>query len=360
MEKAKNRGTVLVFVILLLGGMLLHLLLPDQEISRSERRRLAQAPEASGEALLSGQYAQDLEDYLLDQFPGRESLRTLKAVWTYYVLGQQDNNGVYLSQGTAAKLDSELDPVQVQRFVDKMNEIHELHLSDSTVYCAVIPDKNYYLDCPKLDYNALLETVETGLPWADHIDLTGSLTLADYYATDSHWRQERLDRVAGTLSQSMNLDLPSLEAYDRQTLSGFRGVYYGQSALPLPPEDLVYLENDATQAAVVTGPELKGEQTVYDPARFAGLDGYDVFLHGAQAVLTLENPLAETDRELIVFRDSYGSSLTPLLLSGCKTVTLVDIRYVSAANLGKFVDFHGQDVLLLYSTTVINSAGILR
>ena len=28
------------------------------------------------------------------------------------------------------------------------------------------------------------------------------------------------------------------------------------------------------------------------------MDGYDVFLHGAQAVLTVENPLAETDREL--------------------------------------------------------------
>lgn len=360
MEKIKQRGTVLVFAVLLLGGMVLHLLLPDGDISRSERRRLAQRPDLTGEALLSGQYAQNLEDYLLDQFPGREGLRTLKAVWTYYVLGQQDNNGVYLSYGTAAKLDSELDPVQVQRFVDKMNEIHQMYLSDSTVYCAVVPDKNYYLHCPKLDYDALFAAVENGLPWANHIDLTGSLTAADYYATDSHWRQERLDRVVPTLSQAMDLDLPLLETYDRQTLSGFQGVYYGQSALPLPPEDLIYLENDATRAATVTGPELNGTQAVYDPARFAGLDGYDVFLHGAQAVLTVENPLAETDRELIVFRDSYGSSLTPLLLSGYRTVTLVDIRYVSAANLDKFVDFHGQDVLLLYSTTVINSAGILR
>ena len=360
MDNVKTHGTLLVFALLLAGGLILHLLLPDQELSRSERRRLAQAPEVTGEALLSGQYAQDLEEYLLDQFPGREGLRTLKAVWTYYILGQQDNNGVYLSQGTAAKLDSKLDAVQVQLFVDRMNEIYEAYLLDSTVYCAVIPDKNYYLDCPKLDYDGLFAEVEAGLPWAEHIDLTGSLTAADYYATDSHWRQERLDRVADTLARVMELDLPSLETYDKQTLSGFRGVYYGQSALPLPPEDLVYLENDATRAAIVTGPELKGAQAVYDPARFDGMDGYDVFLHGAQAVLTVENPLAETDRELILFRDSFAGSLTPLLLSTYRTVTLVDTRYVSASNLDRFVDFHGQDVLLLYSTTLINSAGILR
>ena len=90
------------------------------------------------------------------------------------------------------------------------------------------------------------------------------------------------------------------------------------------------------------------------------MDGYDVFLHGAQAVLRIENPLAETDRELVIFRDSFGSSLAPLLLPAYKTVTLVDIRYVASDYVKQFVDFHGQDVLILYSTTLINGAGVLR
>lgn len=355
MERIKYRLTVLAFGLLLAGGLILHLLLPDQEISRAERRRLAQAP-----SLSSPQLSQDLEAYLLDQFPGRERLRTLKAVWTFYILGQKDNNGVFLSQGSASKLDAGLDAVQVQRFADKMDELYQLYLTDSTVYCAVIPDKNYYLDCPKMDYAALFETVEAGLPWASHVDLTGCLTAADYYATDSHWRQERLDRVTAQLAEAMDLDLPTWTDYQAQTLSGFRGVYYGQSALPLPPEDLIYLESAVTRAALVTGPELEGTEGVYAPDRFDGMDGYDVFLHGAQAVEVLENPLAETDRELIIFRDSFGSSLAPLLLPAYRTITLVDTRYVSPVHLDQFLDFHGQDVLMLYSVTVINSAGILR
>ena len=95
-------------------------------------------------------------------------------------------------------------------------------------------------------------------------------------------------------------------------------------------------------------------------ARYKRMDGYDVFLHGAQAVLQIENPLAETDRELVIFRDSFGSSLAPLLLPAYKTITLVDIRYVASEYVGQFVDFHGQDVLILYSTTLINGAGVLR
>ena len=86
-----------------------------------------------------------------------------------------------------------------------------------------------------------------------------------------------------------------------------------------------------------------------------------MFLSGAQAVLTIENPNAATDRSLVIFRDSYGSSLAPLLLDGYATVTLVDVRYVNSQYLGQFVDFSQvDDVLLLYSTTVVNAAGILR
>ena len=88
---------------------------------------------------------------------------------------------------------------------------------------------------------------------------------------------------------------------------------------------------------------------------------YDVFLSGATPLVTVTSPLADTDRALVIFRDSYGSSLAPLLLDGYAKIILADVRYVTTAYLGQFVDFSEvDDVLLLYSTTVVNSAGILR
>ena len=87
MKQLRSRLTISVFAVLLLGGMAAHLLLPDLDLSRAERRKLQQFPEITGEALLSAEFSQDVEDYLLDQFPLRDGFRTLKAIWTYYILG---------------------------------------------------------------------------------------------------------------------------------------------------------------------------------------------------------------------------------------------------------------------------------
>jgi len=356
MKHTKQILTIAVLAVVLVGGLVLHLALPDQAASKSERRKLLQLQQVEN--------ADDFESYLLDQFPGRDAFRTVKAVWTYYVLGQKDNNGVFIANDTVSKLDSQLDEKQVQMFVDKFNTLHSKYFPDSKVWCAVIPDKNFYLtygsDYPRLDYDRLFSMVEDGMPWAEHYQLTGELDHDLYYTTDSHWRQEKLMSVRDRLALAMDLELPAWDSYAQTTLPGFHGVYYGQAALPMPAEDLVYLENDVTKNAVVTGPELDGEQPIYAPEKFGGMDGYDVFLHGAQAVQTIENPLAETDRELIIFRDSFGGSLAPLLLPAYKTVTLVDIRYVNSMFLNQFVDFHGQDVLILYSTTLINGAAVLQ
>ena len=84
-------------------------------------------------------------------------------------------------------------------------------------------------------------------------------------------------------------------------------------------------------------------------------DPYEFFLSGPISLLTMENPATEGSRELILFRDSFGSSIAPLLLDGYSKITLVDIRYIHPDLLGKFIDFQGCDVLFLYSSLVLNT-----
>lgn len=352
MEKLKRILTISVLAVVLAGGSLFHAILPDGEVSKAERRKLFQISEVSS--------ADELEEYLLDQFPGRDAFRTVKSLWTYYVLGQKDNNGIALQNGSAAKLETELDEKQVQLFIDKFNTLQSKYFPDSKTACVVIPDKAFYMNGPRMDDGKLLSLLETGLTDMTVMGLCEALSLEDYYATDSHWRQECLQPVLDVLSEMLDVELPEVSSYNQTVLDGFQGVYHGQAALPMGAETLIYLENEVTENAIVTGPELNGEQPVYAPEKFDGMDGYDVFLHGAQAVQKLENPLAESDRELILFRDSYGSSVAPLLLPAYKAITLVDMRYVNPAVLGQFVDFHGQDVLILYSTTLINGASVLQ
>ena len=102
------------------------------------------------------------------------------------------------------------------------------------------------------------------------------------------------------------------------------------------------------------------EMSIYDMEKAYGRDPYEMFLSGSLSLITIENPNATTDKELVIFRDSFGSSLAPLLVEGYAKVTLVDIRYISSDIVGMFVDFENQDVLFLYSTLVLNSSSTLK
>ena len=78
-------------------------------------------------------------------------------------------------------------------------------------------------------------------------------------------------------------------------------------------------------------------------------------------MLSVENPEGQTGRELILFRDSFGSSLAPLLLGAYDRITLIDLRYIASPYLEQFVQFReGQDVLFLYSTSLLNSGMLLK
>ena len=64
--------------------------------------------------------------------------------------------------------------------------------------------------------------------------------------------------------------------------------------------------------------------------------------------------------ELVVFRDSFGSSLAPLLAGSYRKITLIDLRYISSDLLESYVRFQEQDVLFLYSALIWNQSGTIR
>lgn len=332
---------------------------PARESSDSERRLLAQLPELSAQTILDGSFARDFEDYTLDQFPARESFRSLKALFHRYILLNRDNNGIYIADGSAAELEENLDEASVNRALEQFNLVQQLYLQDAgcKVYTAVVPDKGYYLagqnGYPAMDYDVLFAMVEEGMPWAEYIDLTGSLSIDDYYRTDLHWRQENLLPVARQIAAAM--DASAVEDASPVALERpFYGVYCGQAALPMEPDTMYLMESQLLGSCRVYNYTTQSFSDVYDAEKLDAKDLYDVYLSGPQSLLRIENPNAETDRELVVFRDSFGSSLAPLLVKDYAAVTLVDLRYIRPQVLGNYVDFTGCDVLFLHSTLVLN------
>ena len=365
MEKRKNWLVLCLTAGFLLVFALWSICKADDARSVSERRALAQRPELTAKSVWDGTFMTKFETYTLDQFPLRDTFRSLKAHVQLDVLRQKDNNGIYVADGYAAKLDYPLNEDSVEHALARFRFVYERYLqgTDAKIYFAAIPDKNYFLaeqyGYPALDYEELIQKFADGMDYAQTVDLMDVLTLGSYYRTDIHWRQEALLPAAQRLAEAMGADWT--DEFEAVTLdTPFYGVYSGQSALNLPPDALTYLTNDTLRACTVYDYETDTTLPVYDLDAADGDDGYALFLSGSKALLTITNPEAETERELVLFRDSFGSSLAPLLAGSYAKITLVDIRYVSPERLGSWLTFDGQDVLLLYSVPVLNHSETIK
>lgn len=366
MNQRKTQIALIVLMSVLLFGLAVFAWVkPADEYSLSERRSLKQRPELTAEGLFAGgdkSFMTRFEDYATDQFPLRDEFRTVYSLTSLYALAMKEINGIYLMGNHAVKVEYLLDQVSIDWALERFADLNTRFFENRPVYLCVIPDKNYFLaeetGHPSLDYEALFaELREQTADYAQYVDLTGLLEIGDYYYTDTHWRQEKIADVAEYLAQQMGVE--PFESYRTVTVdTPFYGVYYGQAALPLAPDSLSYLTNDELEGLTVLcldngAPEAN---PLYDLEKAAGRDGYELFLSGSKALITMENPNAASDKELVIFRDSFGSSLAPLLTHGYRKVTLVDIRYISPMYLGNFVDFDNADILLLYSTTLLNDS----
>ena len=367
MKKIRLILNAAVFCLVIFTLSVWLLVSPDKLISKAERRPLLTIDEVKGNNV---HLFDEIEGYFLDQFPLRDSFRSLKAVAFTDVFRKNDNNDIYVQDGTVIKLEKELDEAQVQYTVDLMNKVKEKFFSDDKVYYSIVPDKHYYASqtngYPAMDYEKLFSIVKDGTPGMEYIDITDKLSLSDYYKTDSHWSQDKILGVAEHLVLSMN---PKANAgfdtdWTVNTLSPFYGVYYGQSALSLAPDEIRYLSNRQTDEMILTVIDDAGkrkEYPVYITDMFKNSDPYDVFAAGAQHIVIIDNPNAKTDKELVVFRDSFGSSIAPLLSLGYKKVTFVDLRYIVPDYIKQISGFGDDaDVLFLYSTGIFNSGRILK
>lgn len=360
----KNKIIAIVLVVFLFGLSFFAWIKPATEFSQSERRALAQFPKLTFNNIISGKFMKDFETYATEQFPLRDSFRTIKALTNFYILGQSDNNDLFFKNGHIGKIEYPLNEESVTNAAKKFEKIKNKYLdgTDTKIYFSVIPDKNYYLiedDYLSIDYEKMLSQIQSETEFMEYIDIKGLLTLDSFYKTDTHWRQEEIIPVAKEIAEKMGVQLQA--EYTVNTLDNdFYGVYHGQAALPVPPEEIKYLTNDILEGAKVYNFDSQKEMSVYDMQKAYGKDPYEMFLSGSLSLLTIENPKATTDKELVIFRDSFGSSLAPLLVEGYKKITVVDIRYIHPDMLSKFIEFTNQDVLFIYSTSVLNNSETIK
>ncbi len=302
------------------------------------------------------------ENFTVDQFPLRTFFRYIKAHFAMNILGIKENNGYAVEDGSIVQITPSFNQNTVNYQIGRLEYTYNKYLKDNggKHYLALIPDKNYYFGAdygyPMPDYGAMRDQLTGTLSEMEYIDLFGSLSLEDYYKTDWHWDQSKLDGVVDALGSVMGFG-DRLSGEYTEYEKDFSGGYTEQSALYPSPEKLTYLLNDVLKDCTVYNYVTGTSGGLYDEDKYNTDTQYDFFLSGMAGLQRIDNPHAATDKKLVVLRDSYGSSLLPLLAEGYSSIYVVDIRYAAPMTIPQKLgdEINGADVLFIYSTTILNT-----
>jgi len=372
-NKVKNIVVTSVFVLFIafFAAMCIYCYFNPVAESTAERRPLAQFPdEITWDGVVDKTVINEFEDYSVDQFPFREFFRGLKARFQWNVLQLSENNGLAIEDGYIVEIKQNFTQSNVDYSIDRLKFWYDKFVKDNggDHYLTLIPDKNYFFaqdkGSPAPDYEKLEAQLKEALSGMEYVDIFDSLELDDYYLTDTHWSQDKIGGVVETLAEAMGIKDRLSGKYTENKLEGFKGVYYEQTAINPDTELLVYLTNEILDACEVLDYTNMQKGGIYNLEMFSGNDGYNMFLSGSKGLLKITNPNATTDETLVVFRDSYGSSLTPLLVEAYKTIYVVDIRYCAPELLQQYINmkvinFKDADVLFAYSALILDNRNFL-
>ncbi len=238
--------------------------------------------------------------------------------------------------------------------VKLFNKINDSYLTDNECYFLLLPDKYMYLKDKKSDYDDYYDYIKESLEFSKMIDVYDLISENDYYLTDMHLKQENTvdiaQRVSDVMGNDIKLDFEKV-AVDCDFYGNLKKEYKGD----VSPDKLFYMTNDTVENL-----ETDENISIYDFEKLKTSEPYEFFLSGNQSIVTIKNEGAKSDKRLVIFRDSFASSFAPLLSDSYSEIILIDLRYIMSDMVGEYVDFERADVLLMYSTTLINNSLCMR
>ncbi len=323
-----------LFCAFLVGIGTLHLALPDRAWSEAENRTLAKRPDFTAASVADGTFMTDTENYIADQFPGRDGWTGLKAR-TEQLLGKSEFRGVYLC-GDALINRGDEPGEQAEKNLGYVSALAEV--AEVPVYLGLIPTAseiwgNRLPDgAPVPNQSAFIQRAleETGVSGVDYLSaLQDRAEEKLYYRTDHHWTSLGAYYGYAALCEALDEEAVSLDSFTPETVSAdFYGTLYSTSGVHwLTPDTMEYYVPE--EGVTVTDPQESGEEhlPLYDRSYLTKKDKYSSFLGGNRPVCIIKNPNAATDRKILLIRDSYADAMAPFLSQTFAEVHLLDLRY---------------------------------
>lgn len=379
------------------------LVAPKQTFSENENRALASWPVYSFTALKDGSYMSGVQTYLSDHFPLRDPFMTLKTKYEM-LTGREEINGIYLAKD-GYYIEAYKTPKQQKKIITQFRKLQDAITTDAkqnvrvmlvptaiSTYNAKLPgsapDRGVLRQVDTLnEIYAALPNMQKADAWSalqtaaaqEATDRTGASgnavdaqSMADaeaagsdtaeaaslYYHTDHHWTTHGAYVGYQAYCDAAGLS-PIPEADFRKTCvtTDFHGTIFSKLHDSTVPGDAITLYENPANRLTVSYPDT-GEvtDTLYNRDYLAQKDKYSMFLNNLHPLVEITNETADSDRQLVLIKDSYANSMVPFLVNHYQKIYVFDTRYYRFGP-SSFINEHPEvtDVLLLYNMNTIDT-----
>lgn len=367
MDNRKRRGHIesligKIFILSLFLVLIVNLLLPDKEQSEEENRVLETLPAPSLTSVLNGDFMEQWESYMSDQFAGRNLWRSLK-VGLDRLGGSRMENGVYI--GRDGQLLEDIAVPDNELFTANINAVKSFAntYSDIPATVMLIPDAACILSdsLPAFasveDQRQMFSMVERGLgasvKWVDaYSTLNKHKAEKLYYKTDHHWTTQGAFYVFQEAAASLGIEEDVSDDYVSYTVTdSFNGVLASKSGVGLDEKEQIdiYVPTEGDDDVVVNYvDEGKKRTSLYDSSKLETRDKYGVFFGGNTSVMDIRT-VSTSQKRLLVVKDSFADCFIPFLTPYYREIVVVDPRYYSGTMTDIMDTYRITDILILYS-----------
>lgn len=367
MEKRKKKGRIeslvgKIFIVLLFLIMIVNLLVPDREKSEEENRMLTGFPKMTVENLISGDYMEQFEDYMCDQFAGRHYWRSVK-VGLSRLGGSKMENGVYI--GRSGQLMDEIKVPEQDQLAQNIQVVKSYAETypDISTSMLLVPDSACVLKAslPLLasvpDQNKLISNVKKGLGdsvnWIDAVSVMNKHQNEKiYYKTDSHWTSLGAFYAFRQAAPALGIEGDVSDKYVSYAVSTtFNGVLASKSGVNMDEEEQIdiYVPKDCDNDLIVDYVDEGVRKTsIFDSSRLETRDQYSVFMGGNKSLIDIKTVSPE-NRRLLIVKDSFANNFIQFLTPYFREIVMVDPRYYSGTIQDIMSTYRITDTLFLYS-----------
>lgn len=340
-EKYSNL-VALMFCIAIGFVLMFNLIAKDRKFSPEENRMLQMEPEFMMSHYLDGRLESEIEAYSNDQFFARKGAVRVKTA-ADVSMGVLEANGVikcrdnYLME-TLNSPNHEYEDNSISAIKEFKNRYQNIGMSfilapntanileEKLPASVKLNDQNRYMD----DFFSKIEKIGVKV-----IDVREPLRKAKkkhqiYYRTDHHWTTDGAYAAYGKISDGLGMNntvkyKPVVVKNDfigtLSSKSGFTSGKYDSIRIFLPEANSGYINS------LIYYPETKEKTTnFYKLKNLKKKDAYTVFGGSNHPVYKVETPV-QTNKKLLLIKDSYANSIIPFLSQNYRKIVIVDPRY---------------------------------